>query len=150
MTHISSTLGWKRRFMKPMDGLLNGYSGGSVTCTFHAPPSYGADNSNTPPTRKSRKIPVSHPATRLAADSLQSATGSVVRLLTLCRAVEDHAEVVQAGLVREVDLEVAHHAATTMTPHDWVSRQQRGPPPRLTQRARCMAEPRGRMGEDAE
>lgn len=68
MTHISSTLGWKRRFMKPMDGLLNGYSGGSVTCTFHAPPSYGADNKTT---RKSRKIPVSHPATRLAAAPLQ-------------------------------------------------------------------------------
>jgi hypothetical protein len=38
----SSTLGWKMRFRKPMDGDLKGYSTGSDTSTLHSPPSYGA------------------------------------------------------------------------------------------------------------
>jgi len=39
ISYISSTLGWKRRFMNPIEGDLKGYSGGSVTCTFQEPPS---------------------------------------------------------------------------------------------------------------
>lgn len=39
---ISSTFGWNMRFSNPIEGDLKGYSFGSVTCTFHTPPAYGA------------------------------------------------------------------------------------------------------------
>lgn len=39
---ISSTFGWNMRFSKPIEGDLNGYSFGRVTCTFQVPPWYGA------------------------------------------------------------------------------------------------------------